>query len=372
MKSIKFFIPIICILISTSALAQDVSTIVQKYKNAIAEIETIYCQVEQLDTFVTGAVWHYVGQLTMLRNQGDSLFGFQYKASKEVGDEALYDGLSEFQINHQQKTYELNTNPKSYILGSPGGQLVIPEMMNYQDPEVMPELIENGQYFVLRYSYPDIEEYDVRKREKKIFLDKVTFLPVKVIERQVSLGKKQVITRIISALQVNRAEDQNRFQKDFLSSYEMVVEEGRENLHADLLKTQVKDFQLETFSGKLISIQPKEAKLLLLDFWEVWCGPCIQSMPKVQELANKYSAEGLDVVGVLMDPNSQDSAEKLINKKGFAFTQALGNKELRSYFKVFAIPQYVLIDQNGIIQQVYRGYDEKMEDQIKTLLAEAK
>lgn len=372
MKSLEHLILIICLLISAIAQAQDVSKIVQQYKTAIANIEILHCQVEQLDTFLTGDVRYHLGQLTMLRNQGDALFGFQYKASKDVGGEALYDGLSEFQINHKQKTYELNTNPKSYILGSPGGQLVIPEMMNYQDPEITPELLENDQYFVLRYPYPDLEEYDVRLREKKIFLDKVTFLPIKVIQRQESLGKKQVITRMISAIQVNREEDLKGFQKDFLSSYEMVVEDMGKDIHADLLNTKVKNFQLETFSGEHISIQPQTAKLLLLDFWEVWCGPCVQSMPKVQELSDKYGPEGLDVVGVLMDPNSQDSAERLTNKKRVDFTQALGSKELRSYFRVFSIPQYILIDQNGIIQHIYLGYDDEMEDHIKALLAEAR
>lgn len=371
MKSIQHLILLICLLSSASVQAQDVSTIVQKYKTAIASIETLHCQVEQLDTFVTGDVWNHIGQLALLRNRGDSLFGFQYKASKDVGDEALYDGLSEFQINHEKQTYELNAKPQLHILGSPGGQLVVTEMMNYQDPEVTPELLESDPYFVLRYVYPDIEKYDISNREKKIFLDKTTFLPVKIIERQESLGKKQVMTRMISAVQINRAEDQKRFEKDFLSSYEMLEEDRREDVHADLLQTQVKDFQLETFAGNPISTRPK-TKLLLLDFWEVWCGPCVESMPKVQELADKYAAKGLDVVGVLMDPKSQDSAERLLNKQNIAFTQVFGNQEIREYFRVYAIPQYVLINQNGIIQHVFRGYDDQMEKQIKTLLAKAK
>ena len=369
MKSIKYLIFLTSLLITTSTQAQDVNSIVQEYKTAIAKIEILHCQVEQLDTFVTGTVWNYKGQLSMMRKKEDKLFGFQYKASKEVGGEALYDGISEFQIDHKKQTYELNTNPQTYVLGSPGGQLVIPELMNYQDPEVTPELIGNEPYFILRYNYPDIEEYNIEKREKRIFLDKMTYLPTKVIERQESLGKKQVRTRIISTLQVNRIEDQQGFQKDFLNSYKMFVEERKKDIHAELIKTKVKDFQLETFVGEHISTQPKESKLLLLDFWEVWCGPCVQSMPKVQELADKYGADGLDVVGVLMDPNSQDSAEKLINKKGIAFTQALGNQDLREYFRVFAIPQYVLIDQNGVIQHVYQGYNKKMEGHIKKLLA---
>jgi hypothetical protein len=95
-------------------------------------------------------------------------------------------------------------------------------------------------------------------------------------------------------------------------------------------------------------------------------------MPKVQALSDKYGSEGLDVVGVLMDPKSQDSAEKLIHKKGISFPQTLGHEALRKYFRVHAIPQYVLIDQHGMIQKVYQGYSKGIEKDIKKLLAKVK
>jgi thiol-disulfide isomerase/thioredoxin len=371
MKNSKYLIFLLSLFSSALTSAQEAEPVIQKYQAATANIKSIHYQVEQLDTFVTGTVWNHKGQVTLLRKTDDPLFGFQYKAAKGVGGEALYDGISDFQIDHKKQTYELTSNPQSYILGSPGGQLVVPELMAYQDPEVRPALLEEDQHFILHYSYPDLEEYDVRQREKKIYLDKTTFLPVKVIKRQVTLDKKQVITRIISDIHLNRPEDQDAIQKDFLSNYRVVVEEPEEDLHADLLTTKVKDFQLETFAGAQISTRPKQNRLLLIDFWEVWCGPCLESMPKVQALSDKYGSEGLDVVGVLMDPQSQDSAEKLIHKKSISFTQALGNEALRQYFRVHAIPQYVLIDQNGMIQKVYQGYNKAIEKDIKKLLAKA-
>ncbi len=372
MKCFKYMLIAFCLLVTTWSQAQDADKIVEQYRAAIAQIETIHCQVAQLDTFVTGHVWDYQGELTLMRNRADSLFGFQYKASKEVGEEALYDGLSDFQIDHEKQTYELNTNPRDYILGSPGGQLVVAGLMYDQDPDQTPELIATDPYFVLRYTYPDLEEYDVRQREKKIFLDKNTFLPVKLISRQVTLDKKQVLTRTISDVRINRPEDQQAFQKDFLTDYKMIVEEPDKDMHADLLQTKVKDFSLTTFTGASVSTQPRSGKLLLLDFWDVWCGPCLESMPKVQELADKYASEGLQVVGVLMDPNSQDSAERLLTRKAISFTQVFGSPELKEYFRVYAIPQYVLVDQNGLIQQVFTGYSQKMEARIKTLLAKAR
>lgn len=362
---------VLWLLITTWAQAQDAAQVVQQYQEAIVQIETLHCQVEQLDTFVTGDVWHYHGQLTMRRAPADELFGFHYRAAKEVGGETLYDGLSAFEINHNQETYEVEANPRDYILGSPGGQLVVQGLMYDLDQDRTPELLEEEAYYVLRYSYPDLEEYDVRQREKRVWLDKTTFLPVKIVARQVTLGKKQVLTRIISEIRINQAEHEQAFQKDFLSSYKMVVEEPEGNPHADLLKMSVKDFTLPTFAGESVSTQPQPGKVLLLDFWEVWCGPCVESMPKVQRLADTYGSQGLDVVGVLMDPNSQDSAEKLIHQKKVTFMQALGSPELRDYFRVYAIPQYVLIDQNGVIQHVFMGYNRTLEKKIKQLLAKA-
>ncbi len=372
MKNIKFILFALLLFPLLSAHGQQVEQIVQQYKNALSTIESIDCKVEQLDTFVSGHVWHYHGQLAMLRKPSDALFGFQFKASKTVGGEALYDGLSEFQIDHKAKSYELNTMPQSYITGSPGGQLVVPELMNYQDEETTPELQQNEQYFILRYQYPDLEEYDVRQREKKIFLDKTTFLPAKVIERQVSLDKKQVMTRIITDVTLNKPEHLQAFVKNFLEDYKVEIEESDENIHEHLLQTQVKDFQLETFTGRNISTRPSASKVLLLDFWEMWCGPCVQSMPKVQALADKYEDEGLEVIAVLMDKNSQDSAEKLLKKKGIDLIQAFGNQDIREYFRVLGIPQYVLIDGEGTIRKIYQGYHKRMEKEVQSLLAEVK
>ncbi len=372
MTTSKYFTLVFFLLCSATSFAQDAQDVVEQYKKAIGAIESVHCEVTQVDTFVTGTSRRHIGELTMLRSPQDTLFGFLYKAKKDVGGVALYDGLSDFQIDHTKRTYEVMPTPKSYILGSPGGQLVIPELLNYQDPETTPELVVEGAYFMLRYQYPDIEEYDVRKREKWVFLDKTTFLPQKVVKRQETLGKKQVITRIVSGIQLNRADEQEGFQKDFLASYKMILEDDEDDLHTTLLQTEVKALTLPTFSGAEVSTRPEGANLLLLDFWEVWCGPCIQSMPKVQQLADKYGDEGLQVIGVLMDPKTQDSAERLISKQDIAFLQTLGDEEVRAYFRVNAIPQYVLIDGDGIIQAVFLGYENKMEGFIKRLLRSKK
>ncbi len=369
LKSIAF---ILIILLPLLAAGQDPALIVQQYKAKLATIQTIACEVEQLDTFVTGHVWHYTGQALLQRNTDDPLFGFNYKSSKPVGGEAFYDGNAEFQIDHEKKEYEMNANPRTYILGSPGGQLIVEELMYYKDDTIVPTVAETPTHYILQYAYPDLTQFDVTERIKEIYLDKATFLPAKVVKRQLSLGKKQVISRSLRKLVLNAPKHASAFDNLFLNTYQPILEEDNEDLHKDLLQTMVKDFSVEDFDGTTVSIQSKKGKVVLIDFWEVWCGPCRSSMPQVQAMHEKYQDQGLEVMGVLLDKKSVDSAQLFLDKKGFSFAQNIGGQELKDYFRILAIPQYVLIDRKGKIQQVYQGYHEEIEEEVKTLLAQVK
>jgi len=372
MKSLKSFAFILIILLPLLAAGQDPALIVQQYKAKLATIQTVACEVEQLDTFVTGHVWHFTGQALLQRNTDDPLFGFKYKSSKSVGGEAFYDGNAEFQIEHEKKEYEMNANPGTYILGSPGGQLIVEELMYYKDDTIAPSVTETPTHYILQYAYPDLTQFDVTERVKEIYLDKASFLPTKVVKRQLSLGKKQVIRRSLRHLVLNDPTHSSQFDNLFLNTYQPILEEGNEDLHKDLLQTTVRDFSVEAFDGASVSIQSKKGKVVLIDFWEVWCGPCRSSMPKVQAMHEKYQDQGLEVMGVLLDKKSIDSAQLFLDKKGFSFAQNIGGQELKDYFRILAIPQYVLIDREGKIQQVYQGYHEEIEEEVKALLGQVK
>ncbi|MEZ5039897.1 MAG: TlpA disulfide reductase family protein [Saprospiraceae bacterium] len=370
MPTFKSNLILLILLLPLMLASQTVETVLQQYLDKLEQIQSISCEVEQLDTFVTGHVWHYTGKAILLRNPDEPIWGFNYKASKTVGGEALYDGERAFEIDHATKAYELNANPQSYILGSPGGQLIVPELMVYQDDTIVPSLLIDQDHYILVYPFPDLPAYQVVEREKRIYLSKTSLLPEKVSKRQVSLGKLQVLTRIIRHIEINQPAHADQFDKHFLEDYKIVQRESRADLHKDLIHTQAADFTLPDFDGNLTDLKPKKGNVLLIDFWEVWCGPCQQSMPKVQELYETYQNKGLDVVGVLMDKNSMDSAQLFLDKKGFSFPQLIGGQALRDYFKVNGIPQYVLIDKAGKIQFIYQGYHEAIAENIKTMLAE--
>jgi thiol-disulfide isomerase/thioredoxin len=348
--------------------AQTAEEIVDKYRLSLEMINSISYDVRQLDTFVQGTVWDYPGRVTLLKKEDDAAFGLNYSAFKEVINMgSLYDGRQVINYEREAKTYDLNTRPWRGDLGAAAAQLIVFEMLYYQD-SIAPELSMEGSDYILTYHYPDNEEHQVTEKQKEIRLDKNTYLPTRVSSSQVHLAKRQVITRFISNVQINKEGHEEAFDKKFLEEYEPEKPRDYGNKHKELIDSQVKDFSLEAFTGEGVAISEKVGKVVLLDFWEVWCGPCVQSMPKVQKLFESYRDEGLEVMAVLMDKDSKDSAQLMLDHKKITLPQMIGNQDLREYFQVYAIPQYVLIDRAGKIKFIYQGYDEAIEENVRQLL----
>src|SRR5215208_350242 len=69
----------------------------------------------------------------------------------------------------------------------------------------------------------------------------------------------------------------------------------------DVERKRAPDFELRDAEGKVVRLSDYAGKVVLVDFWATWCGPCKSSIPWLIELSEKYKAEGLVVLGVSMD-----------------------------------------------------------------------
>lgn len=113
-------------------------------------------------------------------------------------------------------------------------------------------------------------------------------------------------------------------------------------------------FSLENLEGKTVTLAELRGKLVLVDFWASWCGPCKSTFPDVQELAARHADEGLVLLVVDLD-RSPDAARTYMHEHGFSeefvlhgsFAAAQAVKEL---YKVGGIPHTVLIDREGQIR----------------------
>lgn len=126
-----------------------------------------------------------------------------------------------------------------------------------------------------------------------------------------------------------------------------ILEEGDEMADAKLYDAEGKEHILSEHKGKYI----------LLDFWSAGCGPCIQSIPEAEEVADEY-ANRLVIVSISQDPKEiWLETLKARNMKGFQWNELNGdNVGISQKYGTVGIPHYVLINPEGKIQKKWSGY----------------
>lgn len=129
-----------------------------------------------------------------------------------------------------------------------------------------------------------------------------------------------------------------------------------------LTGTKIKEFTYPKFGGGIVTIMPQKGRLLLLDFWETWCGGCFIAMPKIRRLWEQYKDKGLDVVAVVTE--NQEQAKKVITNQKFPYPTVFGDAQILNFFKLEARPHYILIDESGTIVSDAGSNLEQIQEEI--------
>lgn len=135
------------------------------------------------------------------------------------------------------------------------------------------------------------------------------------------------------------------------------------------------DFTLESVTGENITLSDLKGKVVILDFWATYCAPCIQSIPELVRLNERYSDKGLVLLGISMDTKAQANDDQL---KKFMATFNMKYHVMRddgvvssSYFgeSPVAIPTMHIINREGKIVKTITGFQAgEAEKTIKALL----
>ncbi len=133
----------------------------------------------------------------------------------------------------------------------------------------------------------------------------------------------------------------------------------------ELIGKPVTDFSATDLDGNPISLQDYRGKVVLFDFWGVWCGFCIEEMPNVKKVYNTYKDQGFDIIGVSLD-DEESELRDYIKENDIQWRQIYSGERweddpLAQQFKITGVPEQWLIDRDGkLITHKARG--EKLED----------
>jgi thiol-disulfide isomerase/thioredoxin len=130
-------------------------------------------------------------------------------------------------------------------------------------------------------------------------------------------------------------------------------------------------FSLTDITGKPLKLSDYQGKVVMLDFWATWCGPCRIEIPGFVQLQTQYGGQGLAVIGISMDDDSQPVVE-FYKELHMNYPVAVGNDRLGElYGGVLGLPTTFLIGRDGRIYAKHVGaYDLAVfEAEIKQLLA---
>ncbi len=134
------------------------------------------------------------------------------------------------------------------------------------------------------------------------------------------------------------------------------------------------DFALKSSTGENLRLSEYRGDVVMINFWATWCGPCRQEMPLLDELYTRYERVGFSLLGVNIDDDSR-KAMNMIAELGVSFPVLFDSrKEVSKLYEVDAMPVTVIVDREGNVRHVHKGYKPGYEDkylnEIRALLRE--
>jgi peroxiredoxin len=134
------------------------------------------------------------------------------------------------------------------------------------------------------------------------------------------------------------------------------------------------DFTLKSAEGRNLRLSEQRGRVVMVNFWATWCGPCKVEMPHLNRIYEKYRSAGFVLLGVNVDDDPK-AAVALAARLGVTFPVLFdAEKSVSRLYSLDSMPATVLIDRDGKVRHLHRGYRDGMEatydQQVRALVKE--
>lgn len=134
-------------------------------------------------------------------------------------------------------------------------------------------------------------------------------------------------------------------------------------------ESAVADIEMEVLNGDNVSLNDLKGKVVALDFWASWCGPCRRSIPFYNKMHEKYADKGLVIIGINANEN-RSTIEGAISELDIVYPVAMPDDRMNQHFKVQGIPSMYLFDREGNQIDNFVGYSPELDNKIESLIME--
>ncbi len=129
-------------------------------------------------------------------------------------------------------------------------------------------------------------------------------------------------------------------------------------------------FSLATPKGKRISPAMYRGRVLLVNFWGTWCKPCLEELPKFDQIYRRYRRHGMTLLAVATDEDPQ-AVQDFLTRRKIAARVAIGGEAYASRYNSDRFPFTFVVDSKGVIVSSYRGYEPRCMGQIEADIRQA-
>lgn len=125
------------------------------------------------------------------------------------------------------------------------------------------------------------------------------------------------------------------------------------------------DFTLEDMQGNKVSLSDFTGKVIIVNFWATWCPPCLEEMPSMEELSQKYNKDDFVLLAVNVEENSHAIVKKFLENKPYTFPVLLDQDAIvQQLYGAYRFPETVVIGRNGVVVARVVGGRDWMDPEI--------